>query len=206
MKNYSLKGSVATIICAIVIIILSIALVIVGYLGFGKKDKTVNAEAEVKTELQENNHDEKKNLAKVPTSDLVTLFYSASQEEVSIFYGYIEDGSLYYIKDSKNTNVKEDFMSSFITGSKANEMQKYTGLNNIKRMKTYNVGMDVNPVPFLITEDGKVYEVNMYDGFNVKLFEKLAGYEVEDILSFECEWDTDIEVLLKDGTTKRIQS
>lgn len=203
MKNYSLKGSVTTIICAILIIILSIALVIVGYLGFGKKEKTVNAE--VKTELQENNQEVKTDLSKVPTSDLVTLFYSASQENVSIFYGYIEDGSLYYIKDSKSAHAKGDFVSSFITGSKAYEMQKYTGLDNIKRMKTYNVGMDVNPVPFLITEDGKVYEVNMYDGFNVKIFEKLADYKVEDILSFEYEWETDIEVLLKDGTTKRIQ-
>ena len=42
---------------------------------------------------------------------------------------------------------------------KPENAKKYEGLSNVIKVKVFNIGTGINKVPFLITEDGKVYEV-----------------------------------------------
>lgn len=202
MENNSLKIRLGNLIYILIIIILIIALAVVYYLGFDKEAES----------NQEGENNIENNIATiVPTSDLVTLYYEANNERANIFYAYIENGYLYYFNDYAEANgISEgafDYFSSFITSSTNNEnMVKYEGLNNIKRMKTYNVGTGVNPIPFLITEDGKVYTVNFQsmDDIKVEKYEGLSNYKIEDILIYSGEKYSSFEILLKDGTTKTI--
>ena len=135
----------------------------------------------------------------VPTTDLVTLFYSTSGEQKDIFYAYISDGNLYYIKDTK--------VNTIISG---NEMKKYEALSDIKRIKQYNFGTSVMPEIFLITEDGKVYSAVVFgDGVGenpeFKLVEAFQDYKVEDITNMEGEMESTYTLLLQDGTTVTVK-
>ena len=129
---------------------------------------------------------------KMQTSELVTLYY---EPDNTLFYAYIEDGFLYYYND-----IDRAFVSS-------SNVQKYEGLGSITRMETYNLGTGVNPVPFLITEEGRVYYIDYFtdDGIRVELYEGLADYEVADILSHSGEMSSVFELLLKDGTTQTVE-
>lgn len=203
MANNSAKISLGTAICIFIIIVLVFALGIVYYLGF-VKDTTV-----IENEIENNN--EMDTVDVISTSDLVTLYYDANNEQANIFYAYIEDGYLYYFNDYATGNgVSEgtfDFTSSLITYSTNNNgMQKCTSLNNIKKMKTYNLGTGINPVQFLITENGEVYTINYCtsDDIEPTKYEALKNYEVEDILSYTGEMYSVFEILLKDGTTKTV--
>ncbi len=180
MKNQS-KTSSGNKVYVVIIGILLLALSVVFYLGFIKAPK------QPPVEVVEN-----ETTAVVPTSELVTLFYEIDNR---LFYAYIEDGDLYYINGH---NV------SFAISS---NVQKYEGLSNITRMETYNQGTGVNPVPFLITEEGQVYFVDYYvgNGIEVKRYEGLADYAVEDILSHSGEMSSVFELLLKDGTTQTVE-
>lgn len=181
MKNQSVKVSLGTKVCIVIISVLLIELIVVFYLGFIKdanqqpREAVLNDASEI-----------------VPTSELVTLFYEVDN---TFFYAYIEDGYLYYFNDDDVT---------FATSS---NVQKYQELSNITRMETYNLGTGVNPVPFLITEEGKVYYIDCYvdDGIKVELYEGLAGYAVEDIISHSGEMSSVFEILLKDGTTQTVE-
>ncbi len=181
MNEKLTKISLGTKICIVIIGILFIALVTVCYLGFIKDEKKQPQEI-VANEAA----------ASIPTSELVTLFYEIDNR---VFYAYIEEGDLYYFNGH---NV------SFATSS---NVEKYADLSNITRMETYNLGTGVNPVPFLITEGGQVYYIDYYvdDGIAVELYDGLAGYEVEDILSCSGEMSSVFELLLKDGTTQTVE-
>lgn len=139
--------------------------------------------------------------SEVSASDLVTMVCDGYGD--TIFYAYIEDGSMYYYRKDK---------CGIITWSDGNEsMEKYEGIKNIKRVKTFNCGSGVDPTPCLITEDGEVYWLNnTYIGYGEDMsldkFSLLEDYLVEDILSFEGEWQYRLEVLLKDGRIINIES
>lgn len=73
------------------------------------------------------------------------------------------------------------------------------------------MGSGVDPVPFLITEDGEVYLVrNAYASSKEELeivrFDFLKDYQVEDILYYSGEWQHRVEVLLKDGSIIYLES
>lgn len=136
---------------------------------------------------------------KILTSDLFVL----KCEIDDLFYAYIEDGCFYYYK------TDESFI--YTESDKVRKMVKYEGLDNIKRMKLYNIGSGVDLYPCLITEEGEVYWVNniyMFDRQEVYIeqFEFLKDYQVEDILYFDAEWQYRVEVLLKDGSTVYLES
>ena len=101
---------------------------------------------------------------------------------------YVEDGYFYYS----------------INGDHA---KKYEGLSNVTKVKVFNIGTGINEVPFLITEDGKVYEVKKDLNGNIKavIYKPLKNYKVEDILDKTGETKSIFKVLLKDKTIKEIE-
>lgn len=143
--------------------------------------------------------------ADVLTKELVALHCYTSGEWMNVFYAYIQDGDLYYYYDDT---------AQFIADCYVGQMRKYSGLNNIKRMLTLNVGSGVDPVPCLITEEGEVYWFVYSDsepgegdeGINLVEFSLLEGYQVEDILYYSGEWQYKVEVLLKDGSIIYLES
>ncbi len=235
MEKKSIKISLW--ICIALIVVLAIALGVVSYFGLVQNNSKISSLENEKVELQnkatalqerietleentpEKTEENKKEESKpdnntqtksetIPTTDLVTLYYEATEARSNVFYAYINNGSLYYFTEAKQANgTKEgafDFISTFIASSTT---KKYEGLSNVKRMKTYNVGTGIDVVPFLITEDGKVYTVNIYgeNDIEVKLYEGLKDYKVEDILSHTGEEYSEFKLLLKDGSTKTVR-
>ena len=100
----------------------------------------------------------------------------------------MEDGYFYYSINGENA-------------------KKYEGLSNVIKVKVFNIGTGINKVPFLITEDGKVYEVKKDLNGNIKavIYKPLKNYKVEDILDKTGETKSIFKVLLKDKTIKEIE-
>ena len=139
----------------------------------------------------------------VPTSDLVTLYCVSTKDYSHVFYAYIENGYLYYFNSHVDVGPTDETTYNYTSFFNNGQTEKYTELNNIRRIKTFNIGTSVNPTPFLITTDGKVYQIlhKTTDSIKVELYEALKDYEVEDILSQNGEMKNVFELLLKDGTT-----
>ncbi len=141
----------------------------------------------------------------IPACDLATLNYifSGEGEGDFLFFGFVEDGSLYYHRST-------DY--GFIYSS--NEDKNWDvlpGITDIRRIKTFNTGTGVDPTPCLIMETGEVYWLCNTDSFNpgeltLSRFWLLKDYQVEDILFMESEWSYHMEILLKDGSVVEIQS
>lgn len=142
----------------------------------------------------------KRLVAPVPTTDLVFLECFGNLDGcVGIYYIYISEGDMYYYID--HTRL---FSTDYYIG----QIKKYTGLSNIKRLKTFNRGTGVEACPCIITEEGEVYWVD-YDyesGIILERFDFLADYQVEDILGYSGEWSHSVEVLLKDGRILDLES
>ncbi len=232
MEKNSAKISLGTVVCMFVILLLIIALAVVYYLGFIKyterianadvvgdkegmqatnvliennEDKEPQSNIILKNEINEELKIEENTQTQVPTSDLVTLYLYSMNDSTDVFYAYIENGYLYYFKEHVEfANETIDRQVVFLNNG---QTEKYADLDNIKRIKTFNIGTGINPTPFLITEDGKVYEIvhrTMDNSMKVELYEGLKDYKVEDILSQNGELDVVFELLLKDGTTTTV--
>ena len=136
---------------------------------------------------------------KVSISDQSALTYTATHGSITLFYGYIENGKLFYSVDNKALETEDH--------SREN-IKEYTGLSNIKRIKLFHLATDISPrSPFLITDDGKVYNLDIYGNeFKHSLCEDLINYEVDDIINIELANDDsgsyECKLKLKDGTTK----
>ena len=136
---------------------------------------------------------------------MVTLYCESTTDHAELKYAFIEDGELYYY--NKWTDQTEGQSSTYLWcfGNKE-EMTKYPNLNNIKRIKRFNLGTGINPTVFLITEEGKVYIMNIGENntININLYDDLKEYQVEDILGHDGEMYDIWKLLLKDGTTKEV--
>ncbi|MBR3769585.1 MAG: hypothetical protein IKL06_03525 [Lachnospiraceae bacterium] len=141
----------------------------------------------------------------VPASDLVTLqceFYE-DDDESAIFFAYVEDGKLYYSREMNRGYL-------YYSGRNSS-MEILPEISNIRRMKTFNAGSGVDPMPVLITESGEVYMLyntwpRYSDEMELVRFTLLEDYQVEDILYFSGEWSYHMKVLLKDGSVIELQS
>lgn len=200
MKNNSAR--IITKVLIFIIIVL-IAILITGYYYLNNQNKNEYKYNEENDELDM--------LNTVPTSDLVSLYYEVNNEKANIFYAYIEDGYLYYFNDYVQEDGKIDgafdFISSFTTSSNnKNKMKKYTKLNNIRRIKTYNVGTSVDILPILVTESGETYTIDFYNIEEIKIekYDELKNHKIDDILSCTGEMNIEFKLLLKDGTIKNV--
>ena len=229
----TVKVSLGTVICIVIIVILLIACGGLYYLGFMKKadktesniqiasneekiDNTVNT-AETNIKPSDTQTAETKTIqsnSNIPTTDLFSIYCEANDENGCLFFSYIDNGNLYYFVnfDKKDGNMQGafDFSTNFASSYNIDQMKKYNGLSNIKRIKSYNAGTGVNPEIYLITEDGKVYRANIHDTsinnvLEAKLIESLKQYVVEDIISYDGEMKSEFKLLLKDGTQKTVQ-
>lgn len=145
----------------------------------------------------------------IPMNELCALTYMATNESINLFYGYIQDGKLFYSFDNQWANNNSDTAFKYMS---TENIKQYDKLTNIKRIKIFNLGTGVNRVPLLITQDGKVYQVSIYDDeLKISLFEELKDYDIDNI--FEVSepdmsnenWVTRCKVLLNDGTSKTIE-
>jgi len=151
---------------------------------------------------------QKRLVVPVPTTDLVFFECYAAPWDECLGYGiyvYISGGDMYYCYDGNGSYI---FGTYYCRG----QIKKYTGLSNIKRLKTFNRGTDVNPCPCIITEEGEVYWVDFNFGSDggpeiiLERFEFLKDYQVEDILYYSGEWQHKVEISLKDGRIIYLES
>ena len=193
-----IKVRPSTIICIILIVLLIAGCGILFYFGFVQKGKQIEEleankkelkarvselESEINTLKEENKDLEDKVTELKKHMDLI-LNIDDEGNELKLLEGdaYIKDGYLYY------------------SGSDEEEPRKIEGVSNIKSLNIYNIGTGVNRVPFVVTEDGTVYELNKDE--KLVVYEELSDYKVDRIISCIGETDAVFTLLLLDGTTE----
>ena len=205
VKQKSNKG----IIIVLIILVIGLA----GYIAYDKfiaKDNKpeTNETTENTTTKDESKNDNTTVDAKdnVPITDLTVGVYDISTEYADLFQGYVKDGNLYYVYDKKSTysGEKSYNINHTISNGNIDAMQKYEGINNIKRIKIFNIGTGVNPCLFAITNEGNVYYGAIYEGINLKQVD-LNGSKVDDIIrKTGNDEEAKFEAKLQDGTTTTI--
>ena len=220
-SNYSLFK----IISIIIIVLLLLSLLTLSYFNIKQKEtdyqkismleqnekllneKIIALQSGMNSEQEQK--DANSNHFQIPISDLSALTYMATNESINLFYGFIQDGKLFYTLDNQVTDANSNGAFQYVSVFHSNdEIKEYNELSNIKRIKIVNFGSDVNLVVLLITNDGKVYESSIYENtLNFSLFESLKDYNIDNILdvsSPDADFNTQCKVLLNDGTYKTI--
>ena len=182
MEKKEIKISLGTVICICIIVVL-LAVIGILYLkmkNMDSKDTVIKQEEIKEQEKEEKTNIDKKEENETNETNLMPIFEIAE--------AYVEDGYFYYSINGENA-------------------KKYEGLSNVIKVKVFNIGTGINKVPFLITEDGKVYEVKKDLNGNIKavIYKPLKNYKVEDILDKTGETKSIFKVLLKDKTIKEIE-
>lgn len=182
MEKKEIKISLGTVICICIIVVL-LAVIGILYLkmkNMDSKDTVIKQEEIKEQEKEEKTNIDKKEENETNETNLMPIFEIAE--------AYVEDGYFYYSINGENA-------------------KKYEGLSNVTKVKVFNIGTGINKVPFLITEDGKVYEVKKDLNGNIKavIYKPLKNYKVEDILDKTGETKSIFKVLLKDKTIKEIE-
>ena len=182
MEKKEIKISLGTVICICIIVVL-LAVIGILYLkmkNMDSKDTVIKQEEIKEQEKEEKTNIDKKEENETNETNLMPIFEIAE--------AYVEDGYFYYSINGENA-------------------KKYEGLSNVTKVKVFNIGTGINKVPFLITEDGKVYEVKKDLNGNIKavIYKPLKNYKVEDILEKTGETKSIFKVLLKDKTIKEIE-
>ena len=182
MEKKEIKISLGTVICICIIVVL-LAVIGILYLkmkNMDSKDTVIKQEEIKEQEKEEKTNIDKKEENETNETNLMPIFEIAE--------AYVEDGYFYYSINGENA-------------------KKYEGLSNVTKVKVFNIGTGINEVPFLITEDGKVYEVKKDLNGNIKavIYKPLKNYKVEDILDKTGETKSIFKVLLKDKTIKEIE-
>lgn len=121
------------------------------------------------------------------------------------FYGYIDNGVLYYVI------YNEQEIQSF-GNAPEDKVSKYEKLNNIKKIKYYNNGTSTSPYLILLTEDGKLYTINLYSSLsqnqssigNITLLENSKNLTVNDFKVEVANYKFNLVLTLNDGNIKRI--
>ena len=126
------------------------------------------------------------------------------QEEVTNTTDKQETENLRPIYEISKAYAENGYFYYSISGETA---KRYEGLSNVAKVKVFNIGTGINNVPFLITEDGTVYEVKKDSNENIKavMYKPLKNYKVEDILNKTGETKSIFKLLLKDKTTKEVE-
>ena len=182
MEKKEIKISLGTVICIFIIVVL-LAVIGIMYLKMKNMDSedTLIKQEEIKEqEKEEKTNIDKKEENETNETNLMPIF--------EISKAYVKDGYFYYS----------------INGEDA---KRYEELSNVTKVRVFNIGTGINKVPFLITEDGKAYEVKKDLSGNIKavMYKPLKNYKVEDILDKTGETKSIFKLLLKDKTTKEVE-
>jgi hypothetical protein len=193
-----------------IIILIIILLLIIGgetYYFMTKENKpcineVVNNESSYVPTVEEESNEEQvieDNVSNDINLDDLIAFYTYDN---NLFYGYIKDGYLYYYYYYNDYEDEEDSP----TYHYSTDMEKLSKINGIKRIKIVNEGTGLDQRILLITTNGKTYNLNVGKNVEVEENKYLIKYNIEDIVSYNCEAPdcNGAEILLKDGTTKKI--
>ena len=182
MEKKEIKISLGTVICICIIVIL---LIVIVAMYCNMKNTNYKEITNKQEEIREKEKEVKTSIEKTEEDEtaetnLMPIFEIAE--------AYAENGYFYYS----------------ISGETA---KRYEGLSNVAKVKVFNIGTGINNVPFLITEDGTVYEVKKDSNENIKavMYKPLKNYKVEDILDKTGETKSIFKLLLKDKTTKEVE-
>lgn len=182
MEKKEIKISLGTAICIFIIVILLVAIGIMYFKmkNMDSKDTVIKQEEIKEQEKEEKTNIDKKEENETNETNLMPIF--------EISKAYVKDGYFYYS----------------INGEDA---KRYEELSNVTKVRVFNIGTGINKVPFLITEDGKAYEVKKDLSGNIKavIYKPLKNYKVEDILDKTGETKSIFKVLLKDKTIKEVE-
>lgn len=224
------KTKVLTIILAILLIFTVVVIIFLGYTSINiYKEKTEatlktenlesklsnveNENKELQSKIEENDKnlkDSENELEKtkeqiqgnenINVNEKVILFNNGN----NLFYGYIDNGDLYYMVKVSHGQYDNNIYGDFI---------KFDKLTNIKKIMTYNEGTSVNPVAILLTEDGKIYQFYMYKTFSndthkiddVKLLNLTKDLNINDFKLEVKGLSLYMNLTLKDGSQKNIE-
>lgn len=128
----------------------------------------------------------------VPDSDKKV---SINQPEFGKQLYILKDGTLYYLVGD-NVNLDEQDIEN---------MEEYSGLNNIKRVKSTNLTTGVDTSLLLITDEGLVFTLR-YDkttnDFDLNQIIEFSKYKIDDITEYKLTVPTGTiyTVIFQDGT------
>ena len=169
-----------------------------------KQENTTNTNALINSTVTNDisNTDTSKQVKNdVSTNDKVAL----CSLENNHFYGYIDNGVLYYVI------YNDQEMQSF-GNAPEDKVSKYEKLNNIKKIRYYNNGTSTSPYLLLLTEDGKLYTIDLYSSLsqnqssigNITLLENSKNLTVKDFKIEVANYKFNLVLTLNDGNIRRV--
>lgn len=169
-----------------------------------KQENTTNTNALINSTVTNNisNTDTSKQVkSDVSTNDKVAI----CRLDNNHFYGYIDNGMLYYVI------YNEQEIQSF-GNAPEDKVSKYEKLNNIKKIKYYNNGTSTSPYIILLTEDGKLYTIDLYSSLsqnqssigNINLLESSKNLTVKDFKIEVANYKFNLVLTLNDGNIRRV--
>ena len=169
-----------------------------------KQENTTNTNALINSTVTNDisNTDTSKQVKNdVSTNDKVAL----CSLENNHFYGYIYNGVLYYVI------YNDQEMQSF-GNAPEDKVSKYEKLNNIKKIRYYNNGTSTSPYLLLLTEDGKLYTIDLYSSLsqnqssigNITLLENSKNLTVKDFKIEVANYKFNLVLTLNDGNIRRV--
>ena len=169
-----------------------------------KQENTTNTNALINSTVTNDisNTDTSKQVKNdVSTNDKVAL----CSLENNHFYGYIDNGVLYYVI------YNDQEMQSF-GNAPEDKVSKYEKLNNIKKIWYYNNGTSTSPYLLLLTEDGKLYTIDLYSSLsqnqssigNITLLENSKNLTVKDFKIEVANYKFNLVLTLNDGNIRRV--
>ena len=92
------------------------------------------------------------------------------------------------------------------------KVSKYEKLNNIKKIRYYNNGTSTSPYLLLLTEDGKLYTIDLYSSLsqnqssigNITLLENSKNLTVKDFKIEVANYKFNLVLTLNDGNIRRV--
>lgn len=179
MKKENGAISLGTGICIFIIILLLMIIVGMYYYNKQVEDKKIS---NIVNSKDEKIGEEIPNTEEIDVINQVNNYGEPiSPESIT----YLKDGYLYF---AENGDTKA---------------QQIEGVSNIKSLKVYNIGAGINRVPFVVTENGKVYRLNSKK--ELVEYKELSEYEVDEIIDHTGEEYDVFTLLLKDGTIKKVE-
>lgn len=121
------------------------------------------------------------------------------------FYGYLDNGYLYYA-------IYSNMESQEFDNAPESKITKYKNLNNIKKIKYYNNGTSTSPYLVLLTEDGKLYTIDIYNSLeknqinldNATLLEETKNLNVKDFKVEIANYKFNLILTSNNGNTQTI--
>ena len=200
------------VITILVVLVLGLGCFIIYDKVIDKKDKNENL-VEEKIENKDEEKNDKITEFDVPITDTYAFGVNNYSSGSTIEFYILNNGKLYYkiVKDWITDQSSDVYTYDYNSASyKTKELTEYTKLTNIKRIKgvnSFSTGVAFNLL--LITEDGKVYTLDLDNNYDLVLAEatEFSDYEVADVLEYNkavgCgspSCYSNHKILLKDGS------